>query len=79
MSNAGCILVKDIPRGLSSEVIKQYFFSRGGEIKAFQSYENGRKAILEFEDSTGQYSKTSGMLFLVGTIIRGAHTCTRPR
>ena len=48
-----CILVDNIPRGLGSEVIRQYFFARGGEIKAFRCYENGRKAILEFEDSGG--------------------------
>ena len=53
MAAAGGILVEDIPRGLSGEIISQYFFSRGGDIKAFRLFEGGRKALVEFEDTSG--------------------------
>ena len=50
---SGVVLVKDIPRGLSGEVVSQYFFSRGGEMKTFQMDENKRSALVEFEDTSG--------------------------
>jgi hypothetical protein len=50
MTSVG-VVVEDIPRGLSVEVIKQYLFSKGGEIRAFHVCEGGKKARVEFEDT----------------------------
>ena len=47
------VIVEDIPRGISDEVIKQYFFSRGSEIQVFQFDEDARKARIVFEDDGG--------------------------
>lgn len=47
------IVVQDIPHGLSGEVIRQYFFSQGGEIRAFRMCSDERRAFVEFEDPSG--------------------------
>lgn len=47
------IVVKGIPLGLSGDVIRQYFFSRGGEIRAFRMCADERRAFVEFEDPLG--------------------------
>lgn len=52
MEPAG-IVVESVPHGLSSDVVRQYFFSRGGEIKAFRMHADERKAFVEFENSSG--------------------------
>ena len=56
MSTSGTpvgVVVRDIPRGLSEEVIKQYFFSRGGDIAVFQFFEDDRVAHIVYEKSGG--------------------------
>ena len=53
MSVHGGIIVEDIPRGLSDEVIQQYFFSKGSEIQLFQFDEDARKARIIFENNGG--------------------------
>ena len=47
------LLLKNIPRGLDSELLNQYFFSRGGEVKEIQASDGLREAIVEFEDPSG--------------------------
>ena len=47
--------MKEIPQGLDSEVIKQYFFSRGGEIRTYRYYAEEKKVFLEFEDPEGVF------------------------
>ena len=54
MTDVGSLLaiaVKGVPRGVSEEVLSQYFFSQGGEIKNLKI--EGEKAIVEFEDTSG--------------------------
>ena len=53
MSVHGGITVEDIPRGLSDEVVEQYFFSKGSEIQLFQFDKEKRKARIIFEDHGG--------------------------
>ena len=53
MSSPGSIVVEGIPHGLSDEVIKQYFFSKAGDIEVFRFYEDERKAHIVFQDSGG--------------------------
>lgn len=52
-SSASAIVVKDIPRGVGEEVLSQYFFSRGGEIKQLTFCDERKEATIEFEDSSG--------------------------
>lgn len=52
-SSTSAIVVKDIPRGVSEEILNQYFFSRGGEIKQLTFCGEKREATIEFEDSSG--------------------------
>ena len=59
MSTSGGIIVKDIPRGITIEVIKQYFFARGGAINEVRFYEDGKKAFVKFEDSKGVLCRVS--------------------
>ena len=45
------VAVKGFPRGISEEVLSQYLFSQGGEIKNLKI--EGDEAIVEFEDTSG--------------------------
>ena len=67
-SSASAIIVKDVPRGVSEEILSQYFFSRGGEIKQLTFCGERREATIEFEDS-------SGMCYSSG-VIRTVNMCT---
>ena len=66
MSVRGGITVEDIPRGLSDEVVEQYFFSKGSEIQLFQFDKEKRSARIIFEDHGGIYGLPA--LCIVGRI-----------